>query len=78
MRIWRMVTAAGRELEMRASSRDLKEDSLIPVVSLKPSNLRKSQPIPVERDDFVELVGVTGDTQLHRIIMSKLDELEIS
>ena len=65
-----MVIAAGRELELRASSGDLKEHSVIPVMTLEPADLRKPNPIPVELDDFIELVCVTCDTQLHRTIMA--------
>jgi hypothetical protein len=56
-----MMATAGRELEMRASSRDHEEHAVIPVVTLKPSNLRQPDAIPVESDDLIKPVGVTGD-----------------
>jgi hypothetical protein len=53
---------AGRELEMRASSRDLEKHSVIAVVTLKPADLRKPNAISVEADYFIKPVGVTSDT----------------
>jgi hypothetical protein len=78
MRIWCVVTAAGRELEMRASSRDLNEHPVIVIVTLKPADLGKPDAVPVERDDLIKLVGVTGDTQLHRTIMANMPENSIT
>lgn len=65
-----MVSAARRELEMRASSWNLKEHPVIAVVTFKPADLRKPDAIAVERDDFIKLVGMTRDTQLHRTIIA--------
>jgi hypothetical protein len=73
-----MVTAAGRELEMRASSRDLKEHPVIAVVTLKPADLRKPDAIPVERDNFIKPIGMTSDTQLHRTIIANMPDNSVT
>jgi hypothetical protein len=62
---------------MRAGSGDLEEHPVIAVVIFKPVDLRKSDPIPVERDQFIKLVGVTSGTQLRWTIIANLPDSTI-
>ena len=73
-----MVTAARREPQMRAGSRDLKEHPVIAVMALKPADLTKPNTIAVERDDFIKLGSVTGDTQPHRTIVANMPDNSIT
>jgi hypothetical protein len=59
------VHAAGRELQVRARSRDGEEHAVVAIVIGEPPDLRQPEAVAVEADDLVEPVGVSRDTKLH-------------
>src|SRR4051794_26766983 len=65
MWVRRGMRSPGRELQVGSRAWNAEEDPVVAIMTAEPAELRQPDAIAVERHDFLEAIGMTGNAQVH-------------